>query len=58
MKKITYYFLITLGTISILVGIFSLVNGGEFNAYFYAIFIGFTLLGTTYFNQKLKNKNL
>lgn len=56
MKKITYYFLMTLGIISFTIGIFSLVRGGDFNAYFYAIFIGITLVGTTYYNHKQKNK--
>ena len=58
MKKITYYFLMTLGILSVLVGLFSLFKGGDFNAYFYAIFIGITLIGTTYYNQKQKIKKL
>ena len=56
MKKITYYFLMTLGLISMFLGLFSLIKGGDFNAYFYAIFIGFTLVGTTYYNYQQKNK--
>jgi uncharacterized membrane protein len=57
MNKIMYYFLMTLGVISMLVGLFSFSTGGDFSAYFYSIFIGITLIGTTYYNYK-KKKNL
>ena len=56
MKKVTYYFLMTLGIISMLVGVFSFVTGGNFNAYFYSIFIGITLTGTTYYNNLNKKE--
>lgn len=56
MKKVTYYFLMTLSIFSILAGIFSFIKGGDFNAYFYAIFIGITLLGTTYYNHNKREK--
>lgn len=46
----------TLGVMSLLVGVFSFLKGGDFNAYFYSIFIGITLIGTTYFNHQQKNK--
>lgn len=56
MKKFTYYFLITLGILSTLVGVFSFITGGDFNAYFYSIFIGIVLVGTTYYNHNKNNK--
>ncbi|WP_170063249.1 hypothetical protein [Polaribacter porphyrae] len=56
MRKINYYFLITIGIVSLFIGVFSLVKGGDFNAYFYAIFIGVVLIGTTYYNNQQKNK--
>ena len=56
MKKSLYYFLMTLGIISMLVGVFSFVTGGNFNAYFYSIFIGITLTGTTYYNNLNKKE--
>jgi len=55
MKKITYYFLIVIGLLSIFVGVFSFLKGGDFSAYFFAFFIGITLLGTTYYNHKQKS---
>ncbi|WP_157578336.1 hypothetical protein [Polaribacter reichenbachii] len=56
MKKILYYFLIIIGALSILVGVFSLIKGGDFKAYFYSIFIGVVLIGTTYYNHQQKQK--
>ncbi|MBU3010299.1 hypothetical protein KO506_02690 [Polaribacter vadi] len=56
MKKALYYFLIIIGSFSILVGLFSLVKGGDFKAYFYSIFIGVVLIGTTYYNRQQKQK--
>jgi len=46
-----------IGGLSILAGIYFVANGEEFQDYFFAIFIGASLLGTGYFNnQEWKKK--
>ena len=56
MKKSMYFLIMAIGASSILAGLLSLFRGADFNAYFYAIFIGIVLMGTTYYNQQQKNK--
>ena len=56
MKKSMYFFIMAIGASSILSGLLSLYKGAEFNSYFFAIFVGTVLIGTTYFNQQQKNK--
>lgn len=55
MKRILYYFLMTLGVACILSGVFLFIKGANFNGYFYPLFIGTVLIGTTYFNHQQKN---
>ncbi|WP_181858152.1 hypothetical protein [Polaribacter sp. WD7] len=55
-QKITYYFLMFLGGLSILVGILSFIKGGDFSAYFFAFFIGIALIGTTHYNKQQKKR--
>ena len=41
-----------IGAFSIIAGIYVATTGGEFQDYFFSIFIGFTLFGSGYFNNK------
>jgi hypothetical protein len=43
-----------IGASSIFFGIFLFFKGADFNSYFYALFIGVVLVGTTYFNHQQK----
>ncbi|MDF1697601.1 MAG: hypothetical protein P1U56_17280 [Saprospiraceae bacterium] len=41
-----------IGILGIISGIIMAVKGSTFQDYFYGLFIGFTLLGTAYYNNK------
>jgi len=56
MKKPVYLFLIIIGILSIISSVYLAFTGAEFEQYFFGIFIGFTLVGVTYFNNKRKQE--
>jgi uncharacterized membrane protein HdeD (DUF308 family) len=41
-----------LGLISIILGIYQVVNGNEFSVYFFSLFVGVTLAGVGFINYK------
>lgn len=56
MKKATYYFLMTIGFLAIIAGIYQMLTGKNLSIYYYSILIGVVLMGTTYYNNQQKNK--
>lgn len=46
-----------IGAISVVVGIFQLINGDSAKDYLLTLIIGISLLGTAYFNYKEWNKS-
>jgi len=51
MKKSTKNLIIGIGVLSILSGIYSIINNGEMFDIFIGIFIGASLIGSVYFDQ-------
>jgi len=56
MRKITYYFLMFIGTLAIVSGSYQMLKGKQLSIYYYSILIGIVLIGTTYYNHHQKNK--
>ncbi|MEL6823286.1 MAG: hypothetical protein AAFP70_16115 [Calditrichota bacterium] len=44
-------FLIGIGSVTILAGIYQVVSGAPFDEYFFSFFIGITLVGLVWFND-------
>jgi uncharacterized membrane protein HdeD (DUF308 family) len=56
MKKITYYFLMFIGVLAIVSGLYFMFQGKNLSIFYYSILIGVVLIATTYYNNKRKNK--
>ena len=50
-------FLIVIGTLSFISGVFLAFNGSDFSEYFSGIFIGIVLVGTVFFYNEDKTQN-
>jgi len=50
-KRILLY----IGGLTLGVGIYAFISGKEFSTYFPAMFLGVTLIGSTYMKQKERN---
>ncbi len=50
MTKSVKIVILIIGSLTILVGIYSAYTGSEFSTYFPSIFLGMALLGTVYFS--------
>lgn len=49
MTKSVKYLILIMGTLSIVSGVYLALKGFEFSTYFSGIFIGVTLIGSTFF---------
>lgn len=56
-NKVIFYFMIAIGVLNILIGAYYGLKGKPFEDYFYALFIGVTLAGTSmiYLNKPGQN---
>ncbi len=56
-NKVTFYFMIAIGVLNILIGAYYGLKGKPFEDYFYALFIGVTLAGTSLIYLKKQAQN-
>lgn len=56
-NRVIFYFMIAIGVLNILIGAYYGLGGKPFEDYFFALFIGVTLAGTSVIYLKKPNQN-